>query len=126
MILDIIAAFLIAALAGLGVGSGGLLVVYLVLIKGLEQLPAQGMNLAFFIFAAGAALIIHFKKRKMDFYTLAVMILFGVIGSLIGTKLSGIIDPTILRKIFGGVFTAAGIYTFFSSIGKEKKAVDKN
>lgn len=40
-ILDVIVSFLASALAGTGVGGGGLLVIYLTLARGLEQLEAQ-------------------------------------------------------------------------------------
>ena len=51
MLLDIIVSFAIALLSGLGVGSGGLLVIYLTLYAGTPQLQAQGVNLVFFLFS---------------------------------------------------------------------------
>lgn len=43
------AAFLTALLAGMGVGSGGLFVVFLTVFLDYPQLAAQGLNLYFFI-----------------------------------------------------------------------------
>ena len=42
--------FLLAALSGMGVGGGGLFVIYLSLFTDTPQLVAQGMNLLFFLF----------------------------------------------------------------------------
>ena len=53
MWLDILVSFLIATLSGLGIGSGGLLVIYLTLLDGMPQLRAQGVNLVFFSFLQG-------------------------------------------------------------------------
>ena len=72
------AAFLIAILSGMGVGSAGLLVVYLTMVLGAPQLTAQGINLLFFLpsaliacFFAGIAGISlentsFLNKRKSD------------------------------------------------------------
>ena len=47
--MNAVTSFLIAVLSGLGVGSGGLLVIYLTLVEKVPQLTAQGTNLIFFI-----------------------------------------------------------------------------
>ena len=54
-----------AVLSGLGVGSGGLLVIYLTLIEGYEQIGAQGVNLLFFLFSSGSAMLYHLVHRKI-------------------------------------------------------------
>ena len=43
--------FLISALMGMGVGGGGLLIIYLTLYLNLPQLTAQGTNLLLFVLA---------------------------------------------------------------------------
>lgn len=48
LLLDTLASAIIAILTGLGVGSGGLLVIYLTLVSGIDQPVAQGINLLFF------------------------------------------------------------------------------
>lgn len=64
--MDIAVSLILGAMCGMGVGSAGLFVTYLVLSLGMEQLPAQGTNLAFFLCAAAASLPVHLKKRKLD------------------------------------------------------------
>ena len=66
IVVDILAALIIAVLSGMGVGSGGLLVLYLTMVRDTPHLTAQGLNLLFFIFASGASLCIHLTRRQMD------------------------------------------------------------
>ena len=53
-----------ALLAGMGVGGGGLLVLYLVFIKDMGQTMAQGLNLVFFIMSL--FLYIHFLMVMVE------------------------------------------------------------
>ena len=53
MLLTVSVALAIAILSGLGVGSAGLLVVFLTVVSELPQRTAQGVNLMFFLFASG-------------------------------------------------------------------------
>ena len=66
MIADYIAGILSGFIGALGLGGGGILIIYLTLIKGLPQTQAQGMNLVFFIPIALSALIMHTKNRLID------------------------------------------------------------
>lgn len=113
IIINIAAAALIAVMAGLGIGGGGLLVIYLTLVLKTDQLTAQGINLIFFIFSAIASLFIHFKKRRINIVTVAVFALSGIIGSLPGSYLSHNIDVAILQKIFGGLLILSGVTALF-------------
>lgn len=114
IIINMIAAALIAILAGLGVGGGGLLVIYLTLILKTEQLAAQGINLIFFIFSAAASLFIHFRKRNINIRTVIILAVTGIISSILGSYLSHNIDVGILQKIFGGLLILSGVITLFS------------
>ena len=50
--IDVIASFIIALLSGMGIGSGGLFVIYLTFMTNADQLSAQGANLLFFLFSS--------------------------------------------------------------------------
>lgn len=108
VIVNIIAGIATAILAGLGVGGGGLLVIYLVFILGIEQLQAQGMNLAFYLFASGASLVVHCRKRCIDWKIAGICAAFGIAGSFLGVWLAGIIDPLWIRKTFGVFLVVSG------------------
>lgn len=108
IIVHMAAAALIAAMAGLGIGGGGLLVIYLTLVMGIPQLQAQGINLAFFIFSSAASLFIHFKRRKIDIKHVAILAISGICFSLLGSRLSHSIDTALLSKIFGVLLCISG------------------
>ena len=109
MIWQGIAAFLIAALSGMGVGGGGLFVIYLALVTDLPQLTVQGMNLLFFLFSAGASMIVHLTSRTIHWRAVGLMVLGGLAGAFLGTLLSAHIHQALLRKIFGGMLVVSGI-----------------
>lgn len=63
-IVTVIAGFLSGVIASMGMGGGAVLLIYLVVFAGAEQLAAQGINLAFFIPIGILSIIIYAKKGK--------------------------------------------------------------
>lgn len=102
------AAFLIAALSGMGVGSGGLLVVFLTLCADVAQIRAQGMNLLFFLFASGASMLVHVRRRRLSFPVIALVAAAGLLGSLPGTWAALVLPETLVRRLFGGMLLLSG------------------
>lgn len=121
MITDFFAGVLVAILSGMGVGGGGLLVLYLVMIKNMGQTEAQGVNLLFFIVSAVCSIIYNRKKRKINFALCARLVAYGALGALAGAYFASEISPDVVRKIFGWMLCLAGIYSFFANRRKNKK-----
>lgn len=115
------AAFIISVLSGMGVGGGGLFVIYLAFMTDMPQLMAQGTNLLFFLFSAGAAILVHLQKRVILWRAVAILVLFGVAGVLLGTRLSAHMDEALLRKIFGTLLVISGILSLKQSFAPQKK-----
>ena len=113
MLLDVLITLLIAMLSGLGVGSAGLLVTYLVLVRKLPQLTAQSSNLVFFLFSSGAALLIHAFRTPLLGKSLLWLIPAGLLGSIFGASLAGILPEALLRQLFGGLLILLGILGLF-------------
>jgi uncharacterized membrane protein YfcA len=111
MIIALVASFLIALLSGLGIGGGGLFVVFLNFFTDLPQLTIQGINLLFFLFSSGGAMCIHLGKRQIFGSAVITMALFGILGASLGMMLAGAVAEGILRKIFGGMLVSTGIIT---------------
>lgn len=109
MIFTVIASFVLAALSGMGVGGGGLFVVFLALFSDLPQITIQGINLLFFIFSAGAAVLVHLSKRKIFGRAVLTMITVGILGSLAGSALTGVLPAHLLRRLFGILLVATGM-----------------
>ncbi len=109
MILQILAAGLISVLSGMGVGGGGLFVIYLSLFTDTPQLVAQGMNLLFFLFSSGASMLIHLRERNLFFSAIIIMAAAGIMGALLGSGLAEYVSQALLRKIFGTMLAVSGI-----------------
>ena len=114
--LDFIVGFAVSVLSGLGIGGGGLLVIYLSLMGSAGHLAAQGINLLFFICASGAAFLMNLKKRRFDLRRMAILSASGVAFAVLGAMVAGVIDAASLKKMFGGFLALSGIVSFF---GKE-------
>ena len=117
--IDIFASFIIAVLSGLGVGSGGLFVIWLTLAAGTPQIAAQGLNLLFFLFSAGASLLVHLFKRKILWGAVFLLTSVGIVGSLLGSFVAGYISAALMRKLFGLMLIISGGFIIF----KKKKSV---
>lgn len=119
-IINAAAAFLVAVLSGLGVGSGGLFVIWLSLM-GVSATQARGMNLLFFVFSASAALLFHLKnKRNIDLGLVLYLAAFALLGTVVGGYMGRLIEGDLLRRIFGGLLVLSGCYTLFGKkLGKK-------
>lgn len=111
MLIDMIAALLASILSGLGVGSGGLLVIYLTLWGEMEQRLAQGINLLFFLASGCAALVHHIVRRHLYWRIIFWLTLFGIGGTFLGTALAAALPSALLRRLFGGMLVISGILT---------------
>ena len=113
MLLTVSVALAIAILSGLGVGSAGLFVVFLTVVSELPQLTAQGINLMFFLFSSGAALIVHLRRTPLLYGCILLLLLGGIPGCLIGTALAHAISETLLRRLFGILLILSGLAGLF-------------
>lgn len=127
VIIDFAAAILLGALSGMGIGGGGLLVIYLTLIRSVDQISAQGLNLFFFIFASAAALFVHMTKRKIPLGILLYCSAFGMAAAYFGAAAANAVNPVLVRKLFGGMLAIAGGIALARNIAAGKKAkLDEN
>lgn len=110
-------------ISGMGIGGGAILIPALVLFVKPEQHVAQSVNLLFFIPTAIVALTIHIKHKNVDFKVGVPILLFGLGGAILGSKIALAINGDILRKIFGVFLLIMGLYEIFS---KQKIRKNKN
>ena len=61
-----IASLIAGFVSALGLGGGGILVLYLTLFLGMEQMQAGGINLIFFLPLAAVSIFIHVKHHLID------------------------------------------------------------
>ena len=106
----------VALLSGLGVGSGGLLVVFLTEYRAVGQLFAQGVNLIFFIFSSGASTAVNLRARNICYGAVTMMSLGGVVGATVGALAASALDPDLLRIGFGVMLLVGGIPALLRSV----------
>ena len=119
-------AFIIAILSGLGVGSGGLFLIWLTSIAGIDPISARGMNLLFFVFSASAALFLNLKNKCIQPKELLLPCIPAVFGAMLGISIGGVFSAARLRRIFGIILVFSGVRTFngkriYKAIAKKEK-----
>ncbi len=112
-LIDLAVFLLLGILYGCGMGGGGLLVVYLTLVRGMAQGDAQALNLFFYIAASLASAFILLKKRKINAHLVAICALVALPGAFYGSLLRKAISVGLLRKIFGALLAATGVFVLF-------------
>ena len=100
-------------LAGLGVGGGSLLVMWLTLIVGIDHPQARIINLMFFIPAAIISSLFRWKQGSLDFKKVIPAIIAGCLAAAAFSWLARYLELDILKKIFGGLLLFAGIRELF-------------
>ncbi len=110
----IIWGFLAGIAAGMGLGGGTVLLIYLSLFAGVSQLTAQGINLIVFIPTALVAVIIYSIKKKICWKKVLIMAPLGIVGSLVGSYVLQFIPNEFLSKILGGVLIIMGLKRLFA------------
>lgn len=109
MILNIIAGFLSGIIGSMGMGGGGILLVYLSLFTNTKQIKAGGINLIFFIPIALISVIIYTIKKQINWKTTLLISASGILGAFLGVLISGKIGNKYLSKIFGIFVLILGI-----------------
>ena len=113
--LTAIIGFFSGILSGMGVGGGMLLIPALRIFFDTGQKNAQAINLFCFIPAAVCALIVHIKKKNVDFKSAIPMIVTGIPFSVLGAYLCVKTSPRILGILFGIFILIFGIREIFMS-----------
>lgn len=80
---------------------GTILIFLLTSFLNIDQHIAQGTNLIFFIPTCIIAIIVNFKNKNIVFKVAIPVIITGIIGAIIGAKISVLLPINILKKFFG-------------------------
>lgn len=114
--------------SGVGMGGGTILIFLLTMFAGLEQHVAQATNLIYFIPTAISAIIVNYKDKNIDTKLATFISICGIIGAIIGAKISISTDVQKLRKLFGiflAIIAIHEIYTLFKEYKEHKKRHNK-
>ena len=111
---------ILSGIAGaMGLGGGGVLILYLVLIAGVEQVKAQGINLLFFLPCGLVAILLHAFHKRIRWKTVLPCVAGGIGGVLLGTWLLSGLNSAWLSKGFALGLIALGLKELFSKAKKE-------
>lgn len=114
-IIIIVVGFFAGIISGMGIGGGALLIPALHIFANVEHKVAQCINLFYFIPTAAAALVIHIKKKNIEFKPLVPILIFGAVGAVIGGMLAMRLNSDILRKMFGAFLLILAVKEFYSA-----------
>lgn len=99
--LNVVVGLVLGFLAGLGVGGGSLLMLWLTLVLDISTETAQGINLLFFLPAAAASLFFQKDQGKPQWKTILPAAAAGIIASVLVWTITKDLDTDTLRKPFG-------------------------
>ena len=95
---------LVGCLSGIfismGMGGGSIFIIYLTLVEQYSQISAQSANLFLFIPSALVAIFMYKKKKLIKWKVTLPLILWGILGAIIGATLTHFLDKYKQQKIF--------------------------
>ena len=106
-------AAILGLLAGLGVGGGSLLMLWLTAVVGIAYPDARAINLLFFLPSALIATLFHRKQGSVKLKKLLPAIVCGCVSAALFSFMGRYIDTGFLRKIFGGLLLVTGLRELF-------------
>ena len=105
----LIVGVILGFLAGLGIGGGSLLILWLTVVLHTDPASARSINLLFFIPSALVASAMRLKSGNLKIKPLLPAILAGCIGAAVFSWVSTVLDIGILKKLFAIILLAAGM-----------------
>lgn len=110
---SVFSGLLLGYLAGLGVGGGSLLILWLTVVLGMDGGTARSVNLMFFLASAGAVSVFRLKKGTLQPKKLLGAIVWGCVSAGVFSLLSRVIETDSLRKAFGILLLVTGLRELF-------------
>ena len=127
--MEVVFGIIAGIITSLGMGGGAILILLLTLFMNLDQHISQATNLIFFIPTAITSIIINVKNKQIDFKTAKDIIIYGIVGAIVGSLIAVDLPNQKLRKIFGIfllIIAIFQVYEIYTSYIKAKKTDNKN
>ena len=113
MVVSVFIGSVLGFLAGLGIGGGSLLIIWLTMVEGMDPAAARSINLLFFLPAAVISCLFRWKQGTVDWKQIFPAIAAGCIAAGIFSFLSACLDMDLLKKLFGGLLVLTGLRELF-------------
>lgn len=104
---------LLGFLSGIGVGGGSLLMMWLTLVVKTEHPVARIINLLSFLPAALIASIFRWRQGSLNIRKVIPAIIAGCVSAAVFSVVSGHLDLSLLKKLFGGLLILTGLRELF-------------
>jgi uncharacterized membrane protein YfcA len=108
-------------ISGMGIGGGTILIPALSVFLSVSQKTAQGVNLLYFIPTAAIALFVHIKNKSVNFKIALAILLWGIIGAVLGSLIALKLHTDLLKKMFGAFLFIMGIYEILKKDKQKQK-----
>ena len=105
----LIISVILGFLAGLGVGGGSLLILWLTLVLEMAYPQARVLNLSFFIPCAIISSLFRWKQGTLNLKKVLPAIIAGSIGAGLFSVIGRNLDMQLLKKLFGILLLLTGL-----------------
>ncbi len=105
----IVVGIVLGSLAGMGVGGGSLLILWLTLVLGMEHAAARTVNLLFFLPSAVISCLFRWRQGKLNYKKVFPAVLAGAAAAALFSLISHHLDVHNLKKLFGALLLATGL-----------------
>lgn len=112
--LEILTGFISGVVSGTGMGGGTILILILSIFMGINQHTAQATNLVFFVPTSISAILVSIKEKLIDWNIGIPIAISGIIGAIIGAKISINMNVDKLKQYFGIFLAIIAIYEIYS------------
>lgn len=124
MAISFFTAFLAAAicgtLAGMGLGGGSLLILWLTAVMGVAPNIARGINLLFFLPAALLSTLSRIRRGMLPIKKVMPAVWAGIVFAVVFSLLGIYLQVKVLKKLFGVLLLATGLRELFYRPRKAK------
>ena len=100
-------------LAGLGVGGGSLLILWLTVVLQMDPGAARSINLLFFLPASLIACFFRWKQGCLKYKTVWPAVLSGCIAAALFSFVGTLLNLDLLKKLFGALLIVTGLRELF-------------
>lgn len=109
----ILASTVLGFLAGIGVGGGSLLMLWLTVVVGMAHQSARVINLLFFIPTAIIASLFQLKSDRLKPKKLLPAIIAGCVGAIAFSIIGKQLNTELLKQFFGVLLLITGTRELF-------------
>ena len=110
---SVLAGLLLGFLAGLGIGGGSLLMLWLTVVLGTSYPTARAINLLFFLAAAGGVSLLRLKNGSLNLKKTLPAIVSGCVLAALSAWLGRNLDLKWIQKAFGILLLVTGLRELF-------------